>query len=101
MIPFSQPACFPYFDTGMDIIILCMKFIKRREAKMPRKIIQTIIILLTALFFINLAGIMDSQVLLGYYVSKLHMYYLPFGHIGGGQRLEGQSDFSPAAFVAT
>ena len=32
---------------------------------------------------------MNSQALLGYYVSKLHVYYLPFGHIGGGPTLEG------------
>ena len=27
--------------------------------------------------------------LLGYYVSKLHLYYLPFGHTGGGPTTDG------------
>lgn len=32
---------------------------------------------------------MNSPALLGYYVSRLHVFFLPFGHIGGGPSLEG------------
>ena len=35
---------------------------------------------------------MNSQALLGYYVSKLHLYYLPFGHTGGGPTLDGPTN---------
>ena len=32
---------------------------------------------------------LNSQALLGYYVSKFHVFFLPFGHIGGGPTLDG------------
>jgi hypothetical protein len=32
---------------------------------------------------------LNSPAILGYYVSQLHVFFLPFGHIGGGPTLDG------------